>query len=112
LLGKLFRWLGADAVIFPNFGGRFAYTREQCAGIATLGRDDWAGYRPTLPVPAGGLSVERAAELVDFYGADVMLLVGGSLLAAAEELPARTRAFVAGVQRAFDDWSASALHSQ
>ena len=103
ILGKLFRWLGADAVIFPNFGGRFAYSREQCAGIATLARIDWASYRRTLPVPAGGLSVERAAELVGFYGADVMLLIGGSLLAAGDQLPARTRAFVAGVRRAFDE---------
>lgn len=102
LLGKLFRWLGADAVIFPNFGGRFAYTREQCAGIANLGRADWATYRRTLPVPAGGLSVERVTELVAFYGADVMLLIGGSLLAAGDQLPARTRAFVAAVERAYD----------
>lgn len=99
LLGKLFRWLGADAVIFPNFGGRFSYSREQCAGIATLARGDWGSYRRMLPVPAGGLSVERAAELVSFYGADVMLLIGGSLLAAADHLAARTRAFVAAVRQ-------------
>ena len=53
LLGKFFRWLGADAVIFPNFGGRFAYSREDCAGIAQQSRCAWAGYATTLPVPAG-----------------------------------------------------------
>jgi ribulose-bisphosphate carboxylase large chain len=97
LLGKLFRWLGADAVIFPNFGGRFAYSRLQCAGIANNSRGAWAGYAPTLPVPAGGLTVDRVAELVAFYDADVMLLIGGALLAPADKLPARTRGFVAAV---------------
>ncbi len=97
LLGKLFRWLGADAVIFPNFGGRFAYTRQQCAGIAANCRGAWAGYAPTLPVPAGGLTVDRVPELVAFYGPDVMLLIGGALLAPADKLPARTRSFVAAI---------------
>jgi len=39
-----------------------------------------------LPVPAGGMSVERAAEIVRAYGNDAMLLVGGSLLAAGDGL--------------------------
>ena len=29
-LGKLFRLFGADATVFPNHGGRFGYTPEQC----------------------------------------------------------------------------------
>jgi ribulose-bisphosphate carboxylase large chain len=99
LLGKLFRWLGADAVIFPNFGGRFAYTRGECAGIAANARSDWGTYRKTLPVPAGGLSVERVDEIVRFYGHDVMLLIGGSLLAAGERLAERAREFVAATHR-------------
>ena len=98
LLGKLFRWLGADAVIFPNFGGRFAYSRDQCAQIAANNRDEWAGYHRTLPVPAGGLAVERVAELLRFYGPDVMLLIGGALLADGDRLPERTRTFVAATE--------------
>ena len=101
LLGKLFRWLGADAVIFPNFGGRFAYTREECAQIAANSRGDWAQYRRTMPVPAGGLAVDRVAEIVGFYGPDVMLLIGGALLADADRLPERTRAFVVATEAAF-----------
>ncbi len=98
LLGKLFRWLGADAVIFPNFGGRFAYSREDCAGIANNARGAWAGYATTLPVPAGGLTTDRVTELVGFYGPDVMLLIGGALLMPAERLSERTRNFVAAVK--------------
>ena len=31
LFGKLFRMLGADALVFPNHGGRFGYTPEPAA---------------------------------------------------------------------------------
>ncbi len=30
LLGKLFRLIGADAVVFPNHGGRFGYSPDTC----------------------------------------------------------------------------------
>ena len=33
LLGKLFRMLGADAIIYPNYGGRFG-TPRRCAAIS------------------------------------------------------------------------------
>ena len=97
LLGKLFRALGADAVIYPNFGGRFAYPPELCLQIAQACRSESLAVRPALPVPAGGMTVERVDELIEFYGNDVMLLIGGSLLVAGDALLDRTREFVAKV---------------
>ena len=97
LLGKWFRMLGADAVVFPNFRGRFAYSEQVCADIAHSARAPWAHLRSALPVPAGGVVVERSRELVHFYGADVMILIGGSLLEAGDRLLERTQAFVAAV---------------
>lgn len=99
LLGKLFRLFGADAVIFPNHGGRFTYAREVCLAIAQANRAAWRGLKPALPVPAGGMSVERVPELKREYGADCMLLIGGSLLAAREKLYERSREFVEAVAR-------------
>lgn len=93
LIGKLFRLIGADAVIFPNYGGRFGYTPETCCNIAENARNPWLGLRPSLPVPAGGMTTERVPELLDFYGCDAMLLIGGSLLMARENLTAATAAF-------------------
>jgi ribulose-bisphosphate carboxylase large chain len=95
LLGKLFRLLGADATIFPNHRGRFSYSRETCLAIAREARAPLAGLRATLPVPAGGMTVERVPEMAADYGRDVMLLIGGGLLSAGERLAERTRAFVA-----------------
>ena len=97
LLGKLFRLFGADATIFPNHGGRFSYPRRVCDDIAAAARAPWHGLRPTLPVPAGGMSVERVDELKREYGTDTVLLIGGSLLAAHERLYERSREFVRAV---------------
>jgi ribulose-bisphosphate carboxylase large chain len=97
LLGKLFRLFGADATIFPNHGGRFSFTREACDAIAHEARRPWDGVRSALPVPAGGMTVERVPEMLDAYGVDVMLLIGGGLLSAKERLLERTREFVAAV---------------
>ena len=102
LIGTLFRWLGADAAIFPSFGGRFAYDEATCAAIANRARGPLGDWKPTLPVPAGGLTVERVADAVRFYGRDTMLLIGGSLLA-APDVAARTRAFADAVARCAAD---------
>jgi ribulose-bisphosphate carboxylase large chain len=97
LLGKLFRLFGADATIFPNHAGRFSYSRETCLGIARAAREPWTGFAPTLPVPAGGMSVERVEEMAASYGIDTMLLIGGGLLSARDNLLERSRDFVRAV---------------
>jgi ribulose-bisphosphate carboxylase large chain len=99
LIGKLFRLMGADAVVFPNHGGRFGYSPDTCRAIARSALEDGHGLRPCLPVPAGGMTVDRVPEMLDFYGADVMLLIGGGLLEARERLTEATAAFVAEVHK-------------
>jgi len=93
LLGKLFRLFGADATIFPNHGGRFGYSSETCQRLAKAARAPWGGLRATVPVPAGGMSLDRVTEMLDFYGQDAMLLIGGGLLTAGERLTDETAAF-------------------
>jgi ribulose-bisphosphate carboxylase large chain len=98
LFGKLFRMLGADAVIFPNHGGRFGYSPETCRRLAATALAGWYGLHPAVPVPAGGMTRERVPEMLDFYGVDIMLLIGGALLEAGAELVAATAAFVSEVK--------------
>jgi S-methyl-5-thioribulose 1-phosphate isomerase len=93
LIGKLFRLLGADAVIFPNHGGRFGYTPDTCRRLAEQARAPSDVIRPSVPVPAGGMTLDRVPEMLDFYGPDAMLLIGGSLLAARGRLTEETSAF-------------------
>ena len=98
LLGTLFRIVGADAVVFPNYGGRFGYSPDTCRALARAALDGRDGLRPSVPVPAGGMTTDRVPEMLDFYGADVMLLIGGALLEAREQLTEATAAFVAKVR--------------
>lgn len=115
LFGKLFRLVGADAVIFTNHGGRFSVTPESCRALAGNARRPWGGRRPSLPVPAGGMTPARVAELVDFYGPDVALLIGGALLQAgrdgAPELERAARTFVDAARTASEAGSHAAAPS-
>jgi ribulose-bisphosphate carboxylase large chain len=97
LIGGLFRLMGADAVIFPAYGGRFGYSRETCRNLAGKARRSDDGSKPALPVPAGGMTLERTGEIIDFYGADTMLLIGGNLLMARDRVTEETERFTRAV---------------
>ena len=97
LIGRLFRLLGADAVVFPSHGGRFGYSRELCQALAGRARQAWHGLAGAVPVPAGGMTLARVGEILDFYGPRTMVLIGGSLLEARERLAEETAAFVRAV---------------
>jgi len=99
--GKFFRWYGADAAIFPNYGGRFSYTQEQCERLARSVREPAYGYNPALPVPAGGIAFDRVDEVLEFYGRDVILLMGGSLYEAGEGLADRAGEFATRTREKF-----------
>ncbi|WP_375406142.1 RuBisCO large subunit C-terminal-like domain-containing protein [uncultured Amnibacterium sp.] len=79
LYGSLLRLAGADAAIFPSYGGRFSFTQDECRAIADGCAGPFAGLPASLPTPGGGMSPDRVPELVDFYGRDVVLLIGGEL---------------------------------
>jgi ribulose-bisphosphate carboxylase large chain len=97
LMGSLFRLIGADAVIFPSFGGRFGYSPDTCRRLADKARRTNDGMKAALPVPAGGMTVERTGEILDFYGEDTMLLIGGSLLMARDRITEETERFTRAV---------------
>ncbi len=99
LLGKLFRVLGADAVIFPNYGGRFGYSPDTCRALAREALVSRDHLKPCVPVPAGGMQTGRVTGMLDFYGSAVMLLIGGALLEAGARLTEATTAFVEQVHR-------------
>lgn len=97
LLGKLFRLIGADAIVYPNHGGRFGYSPATCRELAGAAKAEWGGLSKAFPVPAGGMTLERVPEMLAFYGNDVMLLIGGALLLAKDALVEKTQEFVAAV---------------
>ncbi len=102
LLGTLFRLAGADIGIFPNHGGRFSFSRAQCMDISTRLRAALGGVRPALPCPAGGMSLERAADMANDYGADAVWLVGGALLGDEAGVEHGTRRYVEAIGAHFE----------
>ncbi|MFP5465617.1 MAG: RuBisCO large subunit C-terminal-like domain-containing protein [Gammaproteobacteria bacterium] len=99
VLGDLFRLAGADAVIYPNTGGRFDFSAATCARINDHLRQPLGTLRPSLPAPAGGMDVARAGHWVRRYGPDTLLLIGGSLYAQGDlqQGAAALRAVVEGL---------------
>jgi len=79
LYGTLARLAGADVVAFPNHGGRFRFSPEDCRGITRGCAAHLGDLRTTLPAPAGGMSLDRVNEMRAFYGDDLALLIGGDL---------------------------------
>ena len=79
VFGTLMRLAGADISIFPNIGGRFSFTAEQCLEIADLSRKKLGSLNPITIAPAGGMTLERIPEMIDMYGKETALLIGGAL---------------------------------
>lgn len=104
LLGTLWRLAGADAVIYVNAQGRFAWPVEACLAVNRRARAALGPLLPAFPVPAGGIQAADVGHWFRLYGPDTLLLVGGSLLespdveAAARDVveAARTAGVAAG----------------
>lgn len=94
LLGTIFRLAGADLSVFPNFGGRFSFRREQCLSIAAALREPLGELKPAWPTPAGGMDYARLASMSEDYGRDSVFLIGGALLGHGPSLRESTRRFV------------------
>ena len=81
VLGRLLRVLGSDGVTYVNAGGRFPVTERECHAVNDSLRGPLGSLRPALPVPGGGMDVDRAAYWTERYGVDTMFLIGSSLYA-------------------------------
>ena len=99
-LGTLMRLIGADVTVFPNAGGRFGFTREECRAVAARARSPLGALAPCLPAPGGGMRLDNAAAMAEDFGADAAWLVGGSLLMQPGGAEAGARAFLAAMREA------------
>lgn len=93
LLGRLFRLIGADVSIFPNAGGRFHFSDDECLELSEALRTPLGDLNPAFPCPAGGLHLDRVPELISRYGPDTVILVGGDVLR-REDIESGTREFM------------------
>lgn len=93
LFGQLNRVAGADAAIFPNVGGRFAFRTEDCKAIVDGCGVEMGRLAPIFPTPAGGMSLERVPEMREMYGRDMILLIGAGLRSHSPDIVANCRYF-------------------
>jgi ribulose-bisphosphate carboxylase large chain len=100
LFGRIARLAGADATIFPNYGGRFSFSPVECRAIVQDTECELGGLAPIFPAPAGGMTVKRVPELVEFYGKEVVLLIGGDLHRHGPDLADNCRRFAASAREA------------
>lgn len=100
LLGTLFRLFGADISIFPNAGGRFTFTKQECLDLANALRQPLGSLKPAFPSPAGGMTIEKVGAMVDAFGSDTALLIGGALLRYSTDPELSGRAFVSALEAA------------
>ncbi|MZP29797.1 ribulose 1,5-bisphosphate carboxylase large subunit [Heliobacterium undosum] len=93
LFGQITRLAGADAVIYPNFGGRFSFSRAECKAIARGTEMPMGAIKPIFPCPGGGMSLEAIPDMLDVYGRDVIFLIGGGLFRHGPDLTENCRYF-------------------
>ena len=93
IFGQLARIAGADATIFPNFGGRFSFTREQCRDIVDGTSVTMGHVRTIFPAPGGGMSLDRVPDMLATYGRELIFLIGGGLFKHGPDLAENCRYF-------------------
>jgi ribulose-bisphosphate carboxylase large chain len=93
LFGQIARLAGADASIYPNFGGRFCFTKEECSSIANGTEIPMGAIKSIFPAPGGGMSLNRVPEMLEIYGNDVIFLIGGGLFTQGPDLIENCRLF-------------------
>lgn len=99
IFGQLARLAGADATIFPNFSGRFSFSREECREIARATSDPLGHLKSIFPAPGGGMGLDRIPEMLETYGRDLIFLIGGGLFKHGPDLVENCRYFRTMVER-------------
>ncbi len=79
VLGTLMRIAGADISIFPNFSGRFSFTKQECLSITDAAQSQLGNLKSMWVAPAGGMSLDRIPQMREIYGSALALLIGGAL---------------------------------
>lgn len=94
MLGDITRMVGADLVIYPNFGGRFPFTKKICHDINYALKKKIFNFKQSFSVPAGGIDIKNISKLKKFYGNDVVFLIGSDLYAYSNNLTENVKYFL------------------
>ena len=94
----------APLLIGPDTGFYLARKYDlavaECQDLAEALRGSMKGLKPAFPSPAGGMTIEKINAMVDAYGHDTALLIGGALLRYSSDPEVSARAFVSALEHA------------
>lgn len=101
IFGQFPRLAGADAIIYPNFGGRFSFSIDECRDIVKGASISMGHLKPIFPVPGGGMSLNRIPDMFNVYGQDVIFLIGGDLFRHGHDLVKNCRSLCKLLEQAY-----------
>ena len=103
LYGLLMRLAGVDISVFPNTGGRFDFSKQDCKSISNELTKPLGDIKSAFPCPAGGMQYSDLHTMCNWYGEDSVFLLGGSLLEHSNRLSDSTREFKERINEKFDE---------
>jgi ribulose-bisphosphate carboxylase large chain len=103
LFGTIFRLMGADVSIFPNAGGRFGFTHQECLDVADALKKPLGKLKPAFPCAAGGMKLNLIGAMAETFGADSVLLIGGALMQNSKDLAKNAAEFMDGIRQHFKE---------
>ncbi len=92
--GQLPRLAGADASIYPSYGGGFPMTpadRRAVGAAATAARGQ---VDPMFPIAAGRVALDRVRGVGKFHRGEVIIIVGGECVRPGRDVVETYRAVI------------------
>lgn len=99
VFGQLPRLAGADASLYPIYDAGFPMSRDDCRNVARAVSAPWGGLKPIFPTAAGRMGTDRVKELCEFYGNDLLFILGSSVQRHEAGLVPACRSFMDEVTR-------------
>lgn len=75
----LARLAGADVSILPNYVGRLYSSQRDCRDAVDAARQPLGSLKPNVMAPGGGITLNNIPEMKQFYGQDIVYVMGGGL---------------------------------
>lgn len=105
VFGQLPRLAGADVSIYPSYHGEYSLSKEDCRQIALETALPWAQVRPIFPTAAGGIHHNRINEMVELYGNEVVIIVGGGLFSSGQDITSTCQTLMRQVEQVYRGYS-------
>ena len=101
VLGKVMRWAGCDAVLFPSPYGSIALSKNEAVALhqALVGPED--RLKKVASVPSAGIMPDMVASIRADFGESVIINAGTGMAKSGDSIEDGARAFLKSIQECF-----------